>query len=669
MANKKLHEDFEEQEIEQEDERIDLPTLLDFIQMGNVAEALRDTELDLIGRDAVEGYEIDDASREEWLKKSEKAMVAVEKKWAGGQRHMSNVKYPSMILAALMFHSKAYPAIVSGNTVVKGKVIGKDHDNIKEDRAKRVSAHMNYQLLEQMPEWEEQTDKILLALPIEGCEFRKVYYDDKEKRNVSVWIRPKDFIVHNDTISLETCPRITQVFELYPYQIRQRQLDGTYRDVELHIHSDEDKHESVQKMIEQHVYLDVDEDGTKEPWILTVHLDSKKVLRMVSAIDPNRSLVSIGANRVSMGIAAERGMLENAKIYKFEREDYYTKYPFIPSPDGSFYDIGYGQLIGALTDTIDTLLNQIVDSGTLANLGGGFYDMVYKLQKKGDLLFKIGEFKPIRVPAGKSIRDMILHVQHPGPNQYTLATLDLLLNAVSEIVGTNDVMSGDVQQNAAPTVVLAAIEQGIQKYSAIYKRVYRALKFEFKQHYRLNALYLEPVEYFTILDESASGQIEQTDYQNDETDISPVSDPRLATTSQKMAKAQFLGTFIGPPNINTEEIQRRQLEAADIEGIDKILIPKENIPEPPPDPIMVEVESRAIKARAEAAKILEQVEETRAKTLKAIAEAEAAEKGSNLAEYKAVLEGLKLESIRSSNSPGAQPVGRDGGNKVPLQTP
>ena len=600
----------------------------------------------------------------------------------------SNVKYPLLTIAALQFNARAYPAAIQGNKVVGVKTTGADPEGKKADQAKRVGEFMNWQLLEQNEEWEEQLDKILLALPIEGCEFKKTFFSPDKGYNVSEWIRPKYLIVNNNTKSLETCPRITHEFYLKPRDITERVRMGVWIDADLNIDADDERKETDQKFYEQHTYLDLDKDGYKEPYAVTVHVESQKVVRIRAdfmpediTIQKNGKIVKLEDLVFRQGIKIDdlAEVVKGTKIVKIDRFVYFTKYTMFPSPDGRFYDIGFGQLINGLTDSIDTTVNQLNDSGTYENNQTGFIrDGVEVDNKRGDVTMEMGTFKRVRIPAGTSIRDAILPLPSKGPSATLFNLLGLLIQGVKDITSVQDIFTGGQQQNETATTTLTRVEQGLKVFTAIYKRVYRSPKHEFKIMYRLNALFLDPRTYYRVLDSGEEGVVTLSDFRNDNTDIHPVGDPMMSTLTEKIAKAQLIREEARfNPIINPEVATRRYLEAIEIPNIDELIIPAEQR-QPPPDPEMIRIQIELLQARAETAKTEEEVEKTKAETIRtyaqaveAIASAESKEEGNQLARYRFDLESLlKTIEVRQnarrisetqqqvSSSPGAEPGGQ-----------
>ena len=634
--------------------------LIALSKKDNIAKDKDEDFLTKLGNDVVELTKEDDQSRDAWKKKSKEAMdhalqIAEEKSFPWP--NASNVKYPAITIAALQFNARAYPNIVQANKVVGTKITGKDKTGEKAEQGVRVGEFMNWQFLEQQDNWEENLDKILLALPIEGCEFKKTYFSPSKGYNVSEWIRPIDFIVHNDTKTLDDCPRATHRFWKKPRYIKEMQNLGVWLDVDLDIASDDDDKETDQEFFEQHTYLDLDDDGYKEPYVVTVHAESSKVLRIKAGFMPeditikkNDKVVKIEDLVFRQGIQIDQlsSVLKGVKIVKIDRFNYFTKYSFIPSPDGSFYDIGFGQLILPLTNTIDTSINQLNDAGTLQNNETGFIrDGVEINNKRGVVKAKMGEFQRVKIPSGMRIGDAILPMQYPGPSAVLFNLLGLLIQGVKDITSVQDILTGGQGANETATTTLTRVEQGLKVFTAIYKRVYRALSKEFKINYRLNAIYLEPTTYFRVLDTDEEGVVDLADFRNDGTNVQPIGDPALSTLTEKIAKAQLVREEARfSPLINQEEATRRFLEAVEIPDVDALIIPPEQR-QAQPDPKMIEMQVKILTERAKAKLTEAEVEEVKANTIKtyaqaveAIASAESKEAGDQLAQYRLSLEML-----------------------------
>lgn len=601
-----------------------------FVDSDNIAEELTTEQLQQIGGQVCSEYNIDAQSNSDWREMAEKALeVAMQAPEAKNYPFpgASNVKYPLVTVAALQFNARAYPAIVDGSNIVKAKITGSDkgipaadpqtgqpqiqmdpqtgqpaldqngqpqpvwqvEPGAKREKADRIAAHMSYQLGEEMEEWEEDTDTLLMQLPIVGTAFRKVYYDPTLGRNKSEMIAGPDLVVHAKTRSLETAPRITHKLTLYPSEIQDRQLAGLWLEAfdPGTATSDADGDEDAQhEFYEQHRLIDLDEDGYREPYIVTVHKDSQEVVRVVA---------NYGLDDITMGAT---------KVRRIERRDYFVKYGFIRDPKGGFYDIGFGALLESLGASIDTTINQLLDAGHLQNAGGGFIGSGLRL-KKSTLTMEPGVYKTVDT-TGTKIREAIYQMQHPGPSSVLFTLLGMLIDAAKDITAVQDIMTGDTKDaNQTATTTLALIEQGMKVFTAIYKRIYLSLKREFKLLYRLNAEHLDDQTYFNVLDEEEA--IARQDYQEGNYDVCPVADPRLVTDMQKLARAQLLLQFADDPYHDPMEVRRRYHMAAGQDDVDSLL----RVPQPP-QPSEMEVagvqaqlnesDAKATKDRAQAAK-------------------------------------------------------------------
>jgi chaperonin GroES len=621
--------------------------VLDMMQMPNVAVHLSAEKLGNIGSRVVREYGIDKTSRADWEKNAKAAMdlalqVVEEKSYPWPKA--ANVKYPLMTTAAIQFAARAYPAIVSGRDVVKGKVIGEDPQGLKKARADRIARHMSYQLLDEMKEWEEDTDKLLHILPIVGCVFRKSYYDRAHGRNCSEMVHPDKMVVNYHAKSLDTAARVTQEFDLYPHEITERIRSGLYLEFSPGLSNKTDGDEDAPHLfLEQHRLLDLDEDDYPEPYCVTVHRDTSKVVRIVARYD-------------------EEGVFLNEKheVAKIDPVSYFTKYGFIPAPDGSFYDVGFGHLLNPINEAVNTTLNQLLDAGHLANTGGGFIGKGLRM-KGGAVRFAPGEYKPVDV-AGQTVRDSIVPLQFPGPSPVLFQLLGLLIDAGKEVASVKDVLTGDTNGRAqTATTTLALIEQGLKVFTAIYKRVHRALKQELAKLYRLNRIYLPPQQYFTVLDQPEA--VAQEDYADKDVDVIPVSDPTVVSDMQRLGRAQFLMELAKEnPSLNGEEVTRRVLEAAQIEDVDKLISKQQ----PGPDPKMLETIHRIAidKAKLETAEATAaaNIQKTLADALLALTQAEAAAVGTDISVIAQQLEAIKAQfDMRQQASEAGDEGAADGG--------
>jgi len=265
--------------------------------MVNIAEALDDKTIDEMALASCEGYEIDKNSREQWLSGMQENLKLAMQVWEQKNyphENAANIKYPLLSSAAIQFSSRALPSIVKGKDVVKCRVIGEDPYGAKAAKGQRISTHMSWQCTDEMPEWEPDMDRGLTVLPILGTFFKKTYYDDLLRRNASIFRSPEFVLINYYAQSLESAPRVTDIFTLYPNEIESRKRRGTYVDEDYGSATtklreeddlssrDEDK---PHVFIEQHRWWDLDDDGYQEPYIVTIHLDSQKIVRIKARYD------------------------------------------------------------------------------------------------------------------------------------------------------------------------------------------------------------------------------------------------------------------------------------------------------------------------------------------------------------------------------------------------
>ena len=547
----------------------------ELLRSPNIAQDMDSEELSSLGFKLMEEINMDLTSRIEWEERNEKsnklALQVVERKtfpWPGA----SNVKFPLITIAAMQYHSRAYPALISNNDVVKCKVYGKDDDGEMHKRADRISRHMTYQVMEEDEGWEENTDKTLLVQAISGTAIKKSYFDPVKGHNVSELVLPNDFVVNYYTKSISESPRVSHRILLSSNELHERKVRGVFLDVEDEVPPSQinqsmltQAKEDAQgvrmqtgddatpyEFFECHCWMDLDEDGYKEPYIVYIRRDTGKIYRIVARYFED----SIEYH--------------NGEIIRIKPEQYFTKYGFVPSPDGGFYDLGFGVLLGPTNDSVNTIVNQLIDAGTMSVTGGGFLGRGVKI-KGGDYSFKPHEWKRVD-STGDDLRANIFPLPIREPNQVSYQLLQLLINYGERIAGATDIMTGvSPGQNTPAETSRNTVEQGMKVFNGIYKRTWRAMKEEFQKLYRLNQLYLpsEPVEFeynnelqFVLPD----------DYSMDMNLVKPAADPNVVSDSQRQMQAQaVLQLAQSSGGFNMYEVQKRYLDALKVTAIDQIL--------------------------------------------------------------------------------------------------
>ncbi len=551
--------------------------LIKFIKSNNIANDLDKDTLAKIARCCQDGFNEDKTSMSEWLLACEKIIDVAKLK--GGPKttplpKSSNIKFPVITQAAYQFASRMYPEFVKDGRIVKAKTMGADITGVKQERAERVSQFMSYQLLMQDDEWELHFDRLLNFLPLFGFLVKKTYFDPVTLQNKSELCEIHDIVVHKDIKSLERAPRISHILHYYPNDLIQNARAGIFLqenvDEILKLYSDMDVVLNNQiSLIEQHCFYDLDEDGYSEPYIVTFDERTGLIVRIVARY---------GLDDVS---------LNGDTILRIRAQQSFTAFHFLPNPDGSFLSIGFGSLLLHMNESINTILNQLIDAGSLANLQGGFMDSKISLQR-GVNPAQQGEWKSVNVSgAGRNIRDMVVPFAYKEPSTVLFQLLGTLVEASREVSSSTQVLNGTAgMENVKATTVVSLIDQGLKVFNAIQRRLYRSLKGEFQKLFNLNKVYLDPIEYTTLTDDPKANAI--IDFQSDDLDILPIADPNMASDAQRLAKVQALIQIKDDPALNKQEIFRRYFEALNIPNPDALIAPPNKTP--PPDMIKIQAD-------------------------------------------------------------------------------
>lgn len=553
--------------------------LEDIVEMPNIAAELDESDQMIIAKEVVSFFERDKDSRRDWEMDTDKALeLAGLKKKAKNTPwpNASNVKYPLITNAAMQFAARTMPEIIRNGKVVEAFVVGSDPDGSKMERAKRVSTHMSYQLLVANSEFEETTDRLLHMLPIVGTVFKKTYFDPVKQRNVSELCLHDEIFIHNDVKSLDEARRVTHLLFMHKNDIIEKIRTGLYSDVPdeaFKTGPDElSRSYELQEVLEQHTYLDLDGDGYEEPYIVTVLKEGHKVLRIVARFDPEDMIIN-----------------DKDEVVNILPVQYFTDYHFIPSPDGTFFSIGFGQLMFAINESVNTILNQLIDAGTLATMQGGFLGRGLRI-KGGQLRMRPGQWHKLDSAGIDDIRKHIVPLSYKEPSNVLFQLLGALIDAGKELSSVNDAMLGREQvQNVAASSIMSSIEQGTKVFSSIQRRMYRSFKKEFEKHYRLNRIFLDPQEYMMVLDNDQANL--ENDYDDESLDVKPVADPNMSSETLRLLRSQdILEKSTAFPELNKYEALKLHLEALNTPNIDMVL-PKPD-PNAAPPPEIIEMMSK-----------------------------------------------------------------------------
>lgn len=623
----------------------------DYKHAANLCGAVDEDDVKRISVQIQDGYNADVQSRYDWVKRNALAMnlaLQVKENKTSPWMNCSNVKFPLVTVAALQYQARAYPALINDNDLVKHRVWGEDPDGEKHRIADRRSAHMSWQLLEQDEDWEEETAALFLIQAITGNVYRKKVFDPVRGRIISRLVLPSNFVTNYYTKSIRTSPRYTEIFYLTPNEIRQRQLDGRFveRDLPLpqvdtnksELDIARDRRQGINEPPadsatpcntgEQYCWLDLDGDEFEEPYIVTFDLSTGQVWRIVPRFSPKR---------------VKR---RNDAVYEIEAIEVYKKYGFVPSPDGGFYDLGMGALLGPINDSVNTAFNQAFDAMSMKTMGGGFVGRGFK-SKSGTFTFAPNTWHPLDTP-GDDIRKNIMPLPVADPPALLLQMVQFLVAYAERIVSATDLQVGEnIGQNTPAETSRTMDTNGSRVYSSLWKGTWRAFKGELRLQEDLNSLFLEEDKDFEFLTKGATALIRPDDYRQGGISISPAADPHVVSDTQAVQQAAFVADrAFSVPGHNKYKAQLRLYKAMKIPAIDEVFPPpmqqnpQTGQMEPaqdiqmPPNYKMVEAQAKAgamqwkqkegqARLMMEAEELTVGIEKTRAEIAKLLAEAKA----------------------------------------------
>ena len=536
----------------------------------NLAEFLGEGTLDELGSKLSDQYTEYKESRGDWEQSYREGLELLGFKYERRTepfRGASGVNHPVLAEAVTQFQAQAYKELLPSDGPVRTQILG----NIsveKEEQSKRVKDFMNYQIMDQMKEYEPEFDQMLFYLPLSGSTFKKVYYDDLLGRAVSKFIPADDLIVPYSANSLEDAEAIIHVVKISENDLRKQQVAGFYKDIDLGKppvteNQLEDKKlelEGISKdgqedqytLLEIHTDLDLDgyedkgEDGEptgiKLPYIVTVAQSNNKILSIRRNYQPTDPL--------------------KKKI------NYFVQFKFLPGT--GFYGFGLIHMIGGLTRTATAALRQLLDAGTLANLPAGFKSRGIRVRDDAQPL-QPGEFRDVDAPGG-NIRDQFMPLPFKGPDATLLQLMGIVVNAGQRFAAIADMQVGDMNQQAAVGTTVALLERGSRVMSAIHKRLYVGLKEEFKLLAEVFKTYLPPVYPYDV--PGARREIKVQDF-DDRIDILPVADPNIFSQTQRISLAQSqLQLAQSNPRIhNLYQAYRSMYDALGVKNVNAILPP------------------------------------------------------------------------------------------------
>ena len=544
---------------------------------ANLAEIMDERVLMDIASELVGYYEDDKGGRQEWEDAYTEGLELLGIKYENRDepfRGSSGVTHPLIAEAVTQFQAQAYKELLPSSGPVRTQVVGASTPDV-EMQSQRVQEFMNFQIMNVMDEYDPEMDRLLFYLPLAGSAFKKVYFDDMLDRAVSKFVPADDLLVPYNATDLSSASRVTHVIRMNTNDVRKNQAAGFYRDIDILAYTDDDEVRQKERelqgieqgggdnqdctLLEIHTDLDLpgfehvspidgEETGIKLPYIVTVDEGSSKVL------------------------AIRRNWKEGDEYYK--KMQYFSHYKFLPGL--GFYGFGLLHMIGGLGRSATSILRQLIDAGTLANLPAGFKARGIRIRDSDEPLSP-GEFRDIDVPGG-ALRESIMPLPYKEPSQTLMSLLGFIVDAGRRFAAIADLQVGDGNQQAAVGTTVALLERGSKVMSAIHKRLHYAQKQEFKMLARVFAESLPPMYPYNVY--GAEATVKQADF-DERVDVIPVSDPNIYSMSQRLALAQTQLQLAqtNPQMHNLHEAYRRIYEAIGVHNIEALL-PTPTPPQP-----------------------------------------------------------------------------------------
>jgi len=558
---------------------------------ANLAEFLDDGVLDPIGAELFDQYAEYKESRGDWEESYREGLDLLGFKYTKRTepfRGASGVTHPVLAEAVTQFQAQAYKELLPAEGPVRVQILG-DVTAEKQDQANRVKDFMNYQIMDQMKEYEPEFDQMLFYLPLSGSAFKKVYYDDLLGRAVSKFIPAEDIVVPYSANSLDDAEAVIHLVKISKNDLRKQQVAGFYKDIDLGepaVKEDPLKEKELQlegisqngqdeiyTLLEMHVNLDLpgyedinpedgEPTGIKLPYVVTIDESTNKILSI------------------------RRNYAANDPLKK--RINYFVHFKFLPGL--GFYGFGLIHMIGGLSRTATAALRQLLDAGTLANLPAGFKARGIRVRDDAQPI-QPGEFRDVDAPGG-NIRDSFMQLPFKGPDQTLLQLMGLCVQSAQRFAAIADSQVGDMNQAAAVGTTVALLERGSRVMSAIHKRLYVGLKNEFKLLSEVFKTYMPPEYPYDV--PGAQKNIKVADF-DDRIDVLPVADPNIFSQTQRisMAQTQLQLAQSNPQIHNLYQAYRSMYEAIGVKNINAILPPPEQ--PMPMDPALEHIMSMSMK--------------------------------------------------------------------------
>jgi len=557
---------------------------------SNLAEDMGAGELQSLGSTLYDQYTEYKESRGDWEQSYREGLELLGFKYERRTepfRGASGVNHPVLAEAVTQFQATAYKELLPSDGPVRTQILG-DVTIAKEEQAKRVKDFMNYQLMDQMTEYEPEFDQMLFYLPLSGSTFKKVYYDELLGRAVSKFVPAEDLIVPYSATSLEDTEAIIHVIKMSGNELRKQQVAGFYRDVKLG-----EPPITENQLDEKKLQLEgISKDGQEDQYTL-YEMHTNLDLPGYEDLDENGVPTGIKLPYVITFAEVNQTILSIRRNFKVDdplknKINYFVQFKFLPGT--GFYGFGLIHMIGGLTRTATAALRQLLDAGTLANLPAGFKTRGLRIRDDAQPL-QPGEFRDVDAPGG-NIRDQFMQLPFKGPDSTLLQLMGIVVQAGQRFASIADSQVGDMNQSAAVGTTVALLERGSRVMSAIHKRLYVGLKQEFKLLTDVFKTYL-PAQYPYDVP-GATRNVKVADF-DDKVDILPVADPNIFSQTQRisLAQSQLQLAQTNPQMHDLYQAYRSMYDALGVKNVNAILPPPAT--PTPLDPSLEEIAAMGMK--------------------------------------------------------------------------
>ena len=583
------------------DKKSDIEKLIKFLNKGELSSLFDSAKLDKIAQNVIDGYQIDDKSRQTWLDINLKCVQMVKSAEEDEASVMASraptklckVVYQILTPAIIQLSSRMISHLTRNDEVGTCRVLGPDPQGLLAAKATRVSNYLNFDRLVDSNNWLLDHHKLCQIVAGWGTGFTKSYFDDTNNKVCDELLPPEDVIINHKVSCLDQARRITVRLHLTKNDIIEKMRSGQFRELdedEFHkldendidniaINNDFQENDPVYEILEQYCYIDLDEDDYAEPYCVYVHKSTKLLLGIYPAYD----IRDIHINP------------ESGKIKRIDPRFNIVDWHLIDDPEGNFYSIGLNYILYHPCKATTAILRQLIDAGTLSNAAGttGFMTKAFKTKEKS-MSFELGKFKILETLPNTKLGDQITNLPIKEPSQVLLALLQLIIKGAQDNGFISDILTGDTEtQNTPATTMLAAIEQSTRAFKPVIQKMYISRKKQDKNWFYLNGKYLKKEKYFKFQRQDV--KIIGQDFDDSLMEITPVADPTQSSEAHKYAKINFLNQLmasnqVAGPHINVPAALMSMFTDLQYTNPQSLIAPPQP---PPPDPMMAKVNADA----------------------------------------------------------------------------